>query len=293
VKSKLKVMPSLLSLAASMGLATPSMAATPLSSTTVSFAGMIFGAGNTGNHGVTSIDGWGKSNPMKAPLTSIGNRATSTVTVAGPEGSGDDTTTSTATAKWTDADHGNFHVVETYVAQFGDLSGVDFANDVPGRFGLATGRDFDYNFTATADGMLTLSSTILAFGDTPLGLGDWDAALVENPLDENGDFDPPTLFDGFHGTDALRSTLQFHLTKGKTYSLEIFNRESDALVSSGFEDANFDFSITDDPTAPGGSGGTGGAGAVPEPASWAMMLGGFGLVGVTMRRRRKLAVSFS
>jgi len=35
-----------------------------------------------------------------------------------------------------------------------------------------------------------------------------------------------------------------------------------------------------------------GAGAVPEPASWAMMLGGFGLVGGAMRRR-KAAVRFA
>jgi hypothetical protein len=27
-------------------------------------------------------------------------------------------------------------------------------------------------------------------------------------------------------------------------------------------------------------------GAVPEPASWAMMIGGFGMVGAAMRRRR-------
>ena len=33
-------------------------------------------------------------------------------------------------------------------------------------------------------------------------------------------------------------------------------------------------------------------GAVPEPASWAMMLGGFGLVGGAMRSRRKATVSF-
>jgi hypothetical protein len=32
--------------------------------------------------------------------------------------------------------------------------------------------------------------------------------------------------------------------------------------------------------------------SVPEPASWAMMLGGFGLIGGMMRSRRKTAVSF-
>jgi hypothetical protein len=35
-----------------------------------------------------------------------------------------------------------------------------------------------------------------------------------------------------------------------------------------------------------------GGGAVPEPASWAMMLGGFGAIGGAMRSRRKAAVSF-
>jgi hypothetical protein len=35
------------------------------------------------------------------------------------------------------------------------------------------------------------------------------------------------------------------------------------------------------------------AAAVPEPASWAMMIGGFGLVGAAMRRQRKVAVRFA
>jgi hypothetical protein len=33
--------------------------------------------------------------------------------------------------------------------------------------------------------------------------------------------------------------------------------------------------------------------AVPEPAAWAMMLGGFGLLGATMRRRQRTAVTFA
>ncbi len=35
------------------------------------------------------------------------------------------------------------------------------------------------------------------------------------------------------------------------------------------------------------------AGGVPEPAAWAMMLAGFGLVGSAMRRRSKVAVTFA
>jgi len=40
-------------------------------------------------------------------------------------------------------------------------------------------------------------------------------------------------------------------------------------------------------------GGFGGTPAVPEPATWAMMLAGFGTVGYAMRRRRNVAVSFA
>ena len=39
-----------------------------------------------------------------------------------------------------------------------------------------------------------------------------------------------------------------------------------------------------------GEPGAGGVGAVPEPASWAMMITGFGLAGATLRRRRPVPV---
>lgn len=38
---------------------------------------------------------------------------------------------------------------------------------------------------------------------------------------------------------------------------------------------------------------TGAAAAVPEPVSWAMMVGGFGLVGGTMRRRQKVSTALN
>jgi hypothetical protein len=34
-----------------------------------------------------------------------------------------------------------------------------------------------------------------------------------------------------------------------------------------------------------------GAGGVPEPASWALMIGGFGLAGAALRRRKALVAA--
>ena len=47
--------------------------------------------------------------------------------------------------------------------------------------------------------------------------------------------------------------------------------------SSTFSPRNFNGALTYSGGIPGG---------VPEPASWALMIGGFGLVGASMRRRR-------
>lgn len=41
----------------------------------------------------------------------------------------------------------------------------------------------------------------------------------------------------------------------------------------------------------GGGGGGGGGGTVPEPASWAMLIAGFGLVGAMQRRHRPVRVA--
>lgn len=62
---------------------------------------------------------------------------------------------------------------------------------------------------------------------------------------------------------------------------------------SNFNNA-FSFPDTTDSTAGAWLGGNVflGTRAVPEPASWAMMLGGFGVVGGALRARRKAAVSF-
>lgn len=279
--------PSLLALAVVLGAASPTLAATPLHATTISFAGMFFGAGAAGDHGATTKQSWDANRPV---LSALGGRATSTVTVGTPSGPVDDVVASTATAKWTDANHGQFHVVESAFAQAGDLSGLDFSPDEPADFGFADGRDFDYNFTATADGVLTLDSKIVAAGDSLVNMGRWSATVEENPHDFNRDPQPPLLFNGFGPGGTESAALQFNLVKGKTYSLEIFNLESQGFSTIVSEDAEFDFSIQDNVAGPGGPGGGPGGGAVPEPATWALMIAGLGGAGVMLRRHRQALV---
>jgi hypothetical protein len=100
---------------------------------------------------------------------------------------------------------------------------------------------------------------------------------------------------GADGSDWLLITLAsgFNLSsltiQGRTdccanrdlYNYQLFNGTS--MVGSGLLDArNGAHSATVTFAAP----------AAPEPASWAMMLSGFGLIGGAMRSRRRSAVSF-
>ena len=59
------------------------------------------------------------------------------------------------------------------------------------------------------------------------------------------------------------------------------------LITSVRINANNDFLSVDDVRFAIGKGG------VPEPAAWALMLSGFGLVGGAMRRRRSLEVTYA
>ena len=62
-----------------------------------------------------------------------------------------------------------------------------------------------------------------------------------------------------------------------------YNRVADAAAgTSPYLQAYADISITAAPAA-----------AVPEPASWAMMIGGLGLAGMALRRRRRVSVAFA
>lgn len=96
-------------------------------------------------------------------------------------------------------------------------------------------------------------------------------------------------------TDALASVLFYPASGGGGFDLNFAGGETVSLYTSdvnGFADLGSDLTI-----APGhytfvldGSSFAGrgdvSVSSVPEPASWALMIGGFGLAGAALRRRR-------
>ena len=61
---------------------------------------------------------------------------------------------------------------------------------------------------------------------------------------------------------------------------------NETLAGLGLTQGQYTYSLgSDQPTVNIGT-----ASAVPEPASWGMLVTGFGVIGATMRRRRRLSV---
>lgn len=98
------------------------------------------------------------------------------------------------------------------------------------------------------------------------------------------------VYDGLNGTGNLLATLALGLTPSTCTGLGVycpfepigvsFSGTAQSIAFAGV--ANF--IVFDDVTF---GSATPGNGAVPEPATWAMMIGGFGMMGAVMRRRRR------
>jgi hypothetical protein len=106
-----------------------------------------------------------------------------------------------------------------------------------------------------------------------------------------------SVYDGINGTGNLLATLNLSPNAG---SCPGYNAGFCPFSAVGVNFAGTAKSVSfagvanqivfDDVTFGSSTPGNGG---VPEPAAWAMMLAGFGLVGAAMRRREKVAVTFA
>ena len=150
---------------------------------------------------------------------------------------------------------------------------VAAGNDGLGRYPFSGSQ---YYYAGSDDFTINFSSAISAFGFYGTDLGDFGGQLtltltgsngvtvltVPNTIGSSGSTSGSNLYWGFYDT-------------ANTYTSISFGNNSGGADIFGFDDFSIGSLEQVTPTP------------APEPSSWAMMLGGFGLLGGTMRARRK------
>jgi hypothetical protein len=128
------------------------------------------------------------------------------------------------------------------------------ANDLTGKgFTLAFQSDIEALF-ATVNVQADFNGVAAIMGRAPNRALIWGAYAPVN------------------GTNTINWAFAF---SGNNWQLATSSFDPDTVPNGGGPDADMNFWAF-----------TGGGGAVPEPASWAMLIAGFGLVGAVARRRR-------
>jgi len=103
----------------------------------------------------------------------------------------------------------------------------------------------------------------------------------------------PYGWDNAYKSGSVQNSFQLDWPSGLNFDPSLDNTyEINLAVWGGVFGGSKDNATSLSIFAKLGDGYNSGAGAVPEPASWAMLIAGFALVGANMRRRRT-AVSFS
>ena len=193
-------------------------------------------------------------------------------------------------AEWTSADHGtvSFNTISSIsvgptaegdpFSSFSEYQLNPLDTSKPINVLPEFGKDlWIYNFTPNADVVLTLN-----------------ASISSNNVSDNPDY-ISNEFSFYINQDYLGTTSSIFdksvtLLAGQDYTLSLQPRvysfignapQFDSLAISAF-DLSFDITAASNPPDPGG----GDSGAVPEPATWALTIAGFGLVGRTLRLRR-------
>lgn len=142
-------------------------------------------------------------------------------------------------------------------------------------------------------------------GTTAQGPGNGGGSPSIFKKNSDGSTDTSTLFPSINGTEfaitytSATNTLSFTYTPGLNDPVIHYFVINQANQSRLYYDAapitNFSIALsTLFPNNPGWSHITffdTGAPAVPEPATWAMLIGGFGAMGFALRRRPKVAAT--
>jgi PEP-CTERM motif len=135
-------------------------------------------------------------------------------------------------------------------------------------FNLGSAVSFDYSFFGTATTGATVGVTNLLTGDT----ASFNAALFGSPNTSSAVQGSQQLGFGFlnGGFGGAFGDINFDANQNNTFRIDL---NGGGQTLSAFAQI--------------GNGGANAVGAVPEPATWAMMLFGFGAMGVSVRRQRR------
>ena len=153
-----------------------------------------------------------------------------------------------------------------------DLTGLTF---VSGGYTLTSGVTGSDGYIGTGNSGSALDAYSGFTGPATFGTGNlvFGVGAGATPFGINGrSLGTPVAFvqSGYISGSAIASTLTF---------------ANSTFASLGLTQGTYAYtSRSDSITVTIGQGAV--SGAVPEPAAWAMMIGGFGLIGGTMRRRR-------
>ena len=134
----------------------------------------------------------------------------------------------------------------------------------------------DYGFSTSADYAITGNASLSAGGvlSSPFGYDVREYSASITPLT----LGPGTYWFALQNATTAGGNLAFwDVNNGPSVAFENTIGNVNGYLFPGSNSSAFTLT----------------GGAVPEPASWAMMVGGFGLVGGAMRARRKAAVSFA
>jgi uncharacterized protein YjiK len=198
---------------------------------------------------------------------------------------------------------------ETYLVNGGTnvgnngLEGVAYDPITGGFFGVkqggAPGIAEQVYFTDISFGTPTTGMTSHPFDPTPLGLGTLSdiAVLAANPNFAGTDYYGNLLL--LSADASTRRLIEVTRTGQLVSSFDLSNLMIQTIEGVVLDHSGNIYLVGETGGTTPGSSSTSGlvvlsrAAAVPEPATWAMFIGGFGLVGGALRRQRKTAVRFA
>lgn len=164
--------------------------------------------------------------------------------------------------------------------------GISFTSDSLGIIEDSAGGTG--NFSNPPSGK-TVAFFLSGAGDTMNVAAGFDTGFSFYYADQVGFTGNVSVFDGLGGTGSLLATLSLPSTPNP-YTVFVpvgvtFAGTAKSVVFGGA--ANY--IAFDDITLGSATAGGGAPAGVPEPATWTMLLAGFGGIGALMRRRRSLA----